>query len=360
MKRTWAGEVRNVSLPVASAVNSEGYRHLRRRQGGQVRLVGVLRHRPRLERRATDHLGRLPRPSGKRRRLSVRGALAALHGAFYRNVFSHVSKTKVREISHMLKAIHAQESREAAQEKAAMIIEDLRRQKLGKAAELMEAHIDEPLTFYLPRQPLAQDQDQQSAEADHERNPTAHPRRGGIPGRAELPEPGGRPAEAYCRQSVVDAQIYEHGSALRGADLNPRSRRLRKSAKGSGHYRRRFRILAVVDDCRLHEGMPGATGRYVVVRHAGCPRVGQARRRTRPAEDDRQRWQRAHLERHPRLGGSEPRRIVEWHYIAPGKPMQNGFIESFMYRWPRRRKRFKTYRVRRVRSCIRPIHAIVT
>jgi len=22
---------------------------------------------------------------------------------------------------------------------------------------------------------------------------------------------------------------------------------------------------------------------------------------------------------------------VEWHYIAPGKPMQNGYIESFMY-----------------------------
>ncbi|RCS15692.1 IS256 family transposase, partial [Phyllobacterium salinisoli] len=55
---------------------------------------------------------------------------------------------KVREISHMLKAIHAQESREAAQEKAAMIIEDLRRQKLGKAADLIEAHIDETLTFY--------------------------------------------------------------------------------------------------------------------------------------------------------------------------------------------------------------------
>ncbi|WP_281032651.1 transposase, partial [Phyllobacterium salinisoli] len=54
---------------------------------------------------------------------------------FYRNVFSHVPTTKVREISHMLKAIHAQESREAAQEKAAMIIEDLRRQKLGKAAD---------------------------------------------------------------------------------------------------------------------------------------------------------------------------------------------------------------------------------
>ncbi len=33
---------------------------------------------------------------------------------FYRNVFSHVPPTKVREISHMLKAIHAQESPEAA------------------------------------------------------------------------------------------------------------------------------------------------------------------------------------------------------------------------------------------------------
>ena len=28
------------------------------------------------------------------------------------------------------------------------------------------------------------------------------------------------------------------------------------------------------------------------------------------------------------LGWAEEQRI-EWHYIAPGKPMQNGFIESF-------------------------------
>jgi transposase-like protein len=33
---------------------------------------------------------------------------------FYRNVFSHVPSTKVREVAHMLKAIHAQESRETA------------------------------------------------------------------------------------------------------------------------------------------------------------------------------------------------------------------------------------------------------
>src|SRR6187549_3768020 len=37
---------------------------------------------------------------------------------FYRNVFSHVPSTRVREVSYMLKAIHAQESREAADKKA--------------------------------------------------------------------------------------------------------------------------------------------------------------------------------------------------------------------------------------------------
>jgi len=38
----------------------------------------------------------------------------------------------VREISHMLKATYAKESRKAAQEKAATVVEDLRRQKLGR------------------------------------------------------------------------------------------------------------------------------------------------------------------------------------------------------------------------------------
>jgi len=31
------------------------------------------------------------------------------------------------------------------------------------------------------------------------------------------------------------------------------------------------------------------------------------------------------------LRGSQERR-VEWHYIAPGKPLQNAFIESFIGR----------------------------
>ena len=88
MKRTWAGEVRNVSLLVASAVNSEGFReisgHLRGRQGGQIRLVGVSASpgRPRPQGRAADHFRCLPRPDGERRRVPARSSLAALHGAF--------------------------------------------------------------------------------------------------------------------------------------------------------------------------------------------------------------------------------------------------------------------------------------
>ena len=53
-------------------------------------------------------------------------------------------------------------------------------------------------------------------------------------------------------------------------------------------------------------------------------------------------------------------RQVEWHYIAPGKPMQNGFVESFMYRRPRGRKCFDRDLLRRVRSCIRPVFAALT
>ena len=89
MKRTWAGEVRNVSLLVASAVNSEGFReifsgHLRRCQGGQVGLVGVpaAPDRSRAQGRAADHFRCLPRPDGERCRLSAGRAMAALHGAF--------------------------------------------------------------------------------------------------------------------------------------------------------------------------------------------------------------------------------------------------------------------------------------
>ena len=67
---------------------------------------------------------------------------------FYRNVFSHVPATKVRDVSHMLKAIHAQESQEAANQKAKAIVDDLRAARMNTAADLVERSVQETLTYY--------------------------------------------------------------------------------------------------------------------------------------------------------------------------------------------------------------------
>src|SRR5262245_3173528 len=48
----------------------------------------------------------------------------------------------------MLKAIHASEDLAAAREKANRVIEKLRGLRLSRAAELVEAAVDETLTYY--------------------------------------------------------------------------------------------------------------------------------------------------------------------------------------------------------------------
>lgn len=154
MKRSWAGEVRNVSLLVAIGVTSEGFRdvlgicegakedksgwssflrHLVDRGLSGVELVISDACRGLIE-SVAEYL-----PEARWQRCIVH---------FYRNVFSHVPATKVRDVAHMLKAIHAQESREAAAAKAEVVIAELRRQRMGKAADLLEERIQETLTFY--------------------------------------------------------------------------------------------------------------------------------------------------------------------------------------------------------------------
>src|SRR6516165_2230895 len=64
---------------------------------------------------------------------------------WYRNIFSHVPSTKVREIAAMLKAIHASEDLAAAREKAIRVIEKLRGLRLSRAAELVETAVEETL-----------------------------------------------------------------------------------------------------------------------------------------------------------------------------------------------------------------------
>ena len=154
MKRSWAGEVRNVSLLVASAVNAEGFRE----------ILGICEGAKEDKSGWSAFLRHLVDRGLKGVQLIISDACRGLSDStaeylpearwqrcmvhFYRNVFSHVPATRVREVSHMLKAIHAQETREAADRKASSVIDVLRQARMGAAAELVGSSVQETLTYY--------------------------------------------------------------------------------------------------------------------------------------------------------------------------------------------------------------------
>ena len=120
LKRSWAGEVRNVSLLVAIGVNSEGYREIlgicegaKEDKAGWSAFLKHLKERGPTGRPA-DHLGRLLGLSESAAEFFPEAAWQRCIVHWYRNIFSHVPSTKVREIAAMLKAIHAGEDIVAA------------------------------------------------------------------------------------------------------------------------------------------------------------------------------------------------------------------------------------------------------
>ena len=154
LKRSWAGEVRNVSVLVAIGVDQEGFR----------RILGVQEGHKEDKAGWSAFLEHLKGRGLKGIRLIISDACMGLVEAaaeyypeadwqrcsvhFYRNVFSHVSRGKMRQVSAMLKAIHAQENREAALEKSEKVVAELRAMRLQKAAELVEQSVAETLTYY--------------------------------------------------------------------------------------------------------------------------------------------------------------------------------------------------------------------
>ena len=66
---------------------------------------------------------------------------------FYRNVWTVVPSGKVKAVAAMLKAIHAQEDRAAAREKAAQVAAKLREMRLPQAAAMIETGIEETLSY---------------------------------------------------------------------------------------------------------------------------------------------------------------------------------------------------------------------
>ena len=154
MKRSWAGEVRNVSLLVASAVNAEGFREIlgicegakEDKSGWSAFLLYLVDRGLKGVQLIISEACRGLTESTAEYLPEARWQRCMVH--FYRNVFSHVPATRVREVSHMLKAIHAQETREAADRKASSVIDVLRQARMGAAAELVENGVQETLTYY--------------------------------------------------------------------------------------------------------------------------------------------------------------------------------------------------------------------
>ena len=154
LKRSWGGEVKNVSVLVAIGVAQSGYRQiLAVSEGSKEDKASWTEFLRGLKDRGLkgvdlfvsdkcfgliDNLADFY-PEAKWQRCVVH---------FYRNVWTAVPTGKVREVAAMLKAIHAQEDAQAARQKAEQVVAKLRAMKLSKAADIVETGMDETLSYY--------------------------------------------------------------------------------------------------------------------------------------------------------------------------------------------------------------------
>ena len=153
LRRNWGGEYENVAVLVAIAVNEDGFREvLGAAEGMKEDKASWVSFFQWLRGRGLDGvklivgdkcMGMLEAvgevfPDAKYQRCTVH---------FYRNIFSVVPKSKVKIVAKMLKAIHAQESKEASREKAKAVVAELRAMKLKEAARKVEDGIEETLTY---------------------------------------------------------------------------------------------------------------------------------------------------------------------------------------------------------------------
>jgi len=153
LKRSWGGEVKNVSVLVAIGVNQDGYREiLGVAEGSKEDAASWLEFLRWLKGRGlrgvrlaisdkclglVDALGDVF-PEADRQRCVVH---------WYRNVFKDVPREKLGKVATMLKAIHAQEDVEAATEKAEAVVAKLESLKLRKAAATVRDGYAETLTY---------------------------------------------------------------------------------------------------------------------------------------------------------------------------------------------------------------------
>lgn len=153
LKRNWGGEYENVSILVALAVNEDGYRE----------VIGASEGMKEDRESWRSFLTSLKERGLTGTRLFIGdkclGLLEAINEVysdakyqrctvhFYRNVFSVTPRSRMKDVAAMLKAIHAQENKAAAREKAKSVVQKLREMKLKEAAKKVEDSIEETLTY---------------------------------------------------------------------------------------------------------------------------------------------------------------------------------------------------------------------
>jgi len=153
LKRNWGGEYENVAILIAMAVNEDGYREIiGASEGMKEDKASWQEFLKSLKERGLSGvqliigdkcLGLLEAvnetfPEAKFQRCNVH---------FYRNVFSVTPHSKMKEVAAMLKAIHSQEDKQAAKDKAAAVVTKLREMKLKEASKKVEDGILETLTY---------------------------------------------------------------------------------------------------------------------------------------------------------------------------------------------------------------------
>lgn len=153
LKRSWGGEHKNVSVLVAIGVDSEGYRD----------ILGVTEGMKEDKEGWTNFLRSLKERGLKGVKLVISdkclGLVESVDEHFpeakwqrcvvhwYRNVFTQVPAGKRKEVAAMLKAIHAQEDRQAALRKSEDVAEKLRNMKLSNAADKVKNNAAETLEY---------------------------------------------------------------------------------------------------------------------------------------------------------------------------------------------------------------------
>ncbi len=227
MKRSWGGEVKNVSVLVAVGVNADGYRevlgvmegakedkdswtrflrYLKERELNGVRLIVSDKCMGLVESLAEFY------PKADWQRCTVH---------FYRNVWSFVPKLKVKTVAAMLKAIHAQEDREAALQKVDAVGGKAQGDEAAGGRPVRPGRSRGNLALHeISARTLAQSSHQQSIGADHERDPAADASGWRLSGWQQRVDAGGGSSAPHCRDEMGHAPLHGHEPALRAGPRN--------------------------------------------------------------------------------------------------------------------------------------------